>query len=220
MKQLRKRKKENTRAKILQIAQDMFTSQGFSTTTTAEIAQKADIAEGTIYNYFSSKAEILTTLVQQTFFQYESYSWGPFPNDPKEAAEEICRFLDHYLQIARTTEKSLLREVYSIAFKPSGEGRFVLTELIRFDSDLIDKVRNYLHALETDRLANFEINFSVFIETVYGIVMYQFGKFILVEDISYDNFLIELKEKLKLLISSIWIEKEGIKHDKNQTNKQ
>lgn len=64
----RKRKKEQIteqrREQILNAARDIFTRQGYSNATTAEIARTAGIAEGTIYNYFSSKRELLTALLK------------------------------------------------------------------------------------------------------------------------------------------------------------
>ena len=64
----RKKKKEQItgqrRQQILDAARDVFTREGYSDATTAEIARTAGIAEGTIYNYFSSKRDLLTALLK------------------------------------------------------------------------------------------------------------------------------------------------------------
>lgn len=43
----------------------MFASKGFSGATTKEIAYEADVAEGTLYNYFDGKREMLLSVAEQ-----------------------------------------------------------------------------------------------------------------------------------------------------------
>ena len=48
---------------ILAAAREVFSQKGFSEATTAEIAQQAGVSEGTIYNYFESKRDLLVSLI-------------------------------------------------------------------------------------------------------------------------------------------------------------
>jgi AcrR family transcriptional regulator len=48
-----------TRTRILQAAQRLFASQGFDGTTTRDLAQAANVAEGTLFRHFSNKKAIL-----------------------------------------------------------------------------------------------------------------------------------------------------------------
>lgn len=50
---------EATRQRLLRAALDLFTTGGFRATTTPEIAQRAGVAEGTIYRHFSGKEHLL-----------------------------------------------------------------------------------------------------------------------------------------------------------------
>lgn len=59
---LRERQKISRRQCILDAALDLFVAKGFDATKSEEIAEKAEMALGTIYNHFSSKGEILLTL--------------------------------------------------------------------------------------------------------------------------------------------------------------
>jgi len=49
---------------ILEAAARVFARKGFEKATTREIAQEADISEGTIYNYFSSKKQLVVALAE------------------------------------------------------------------------------------------------------------------------------------------------------------
>jgi len=60
------RRKEKTRRKIVTIAVELFREQGFEATAMEQIADEADIAKGTLYNYFPSKEAIITAYVQQS----------------------------------------------------------------------------------------------------------------------------------------------------------
>lgn len=54
----RDRQKEAVRARIVDAALALFQSKGFDQTTTRQIARKAKLAEGTIFNYFETKEDI------------------------------------------------------------------------------------------------------------------------------------------------------------------
>lgn len=58
-------KGEQTQQAILQAAKALFTSQGFTATSMRQIAQAVDITPAAIYNHFSGKDEIFTTVLHQ-----------------------------------------------------------------------------------------------------------------------------------------------------------
>ena len=49
----------DTRSKILQSAQKLFSRQGFDGTTTKDLAADAGVAEGTLFRHFANKKAIL-----------------------------------------------------------------------------------------------------------------------------------------------------------------
>lgn len=55
----------NTREKILKVAQKLFARNGYDGTTTKELAEKAGIAEGTLFRHFSNKKAILVEIATQ-----------------------------------------------------------------------------------------------------------------------------------------------------------
>jgi AcrR family transcriptional regulator len=52
------------RAQIVETALGLFARQGFDGTSTKEIAQSAGIAEGLIFHYFPTKAQLLTAVLE------------------------------------------------------------------------------------------------------------------------------------------------------------
>ena len=53
------RKKEETRQKVIGVALQLFRQNGLEATTMEQIAEVADIAKGTLYNYFPAKEAII-----------------------------------------------------------------------------------------------------------------------------------------------------------------
>jgi AcrR family transcriptional regulator len=61
----RAQNKEAIRKRIVRAALDLFQTKGFEATTTKAIARKADIAEGTVFNYFRTKEDIALHFFEQ-----------------------------------------------------------------------------------------------------------------------------------------------------------
>lgn len=68
--------KEKTRRRVLDEARKLFSSNGFGSATTRDIARRAGIANGTLFNYFATKEAIAVTLVAEAL---------------AEAQEDFCR---------------------------------------------------------------------------------------------------------------------------------
>ena len=58
------RRKARTRSALLAAARKLFAARGVEATTIAEIAEQADVAVGSFYNYFATKDELLTALLE------------------------------------------------------------------------------------------------------------------------------------------------------------
>lgn len=92
---------EARRTQILIGAAQVFAQKGYHKATTKEIAQAAGIAEGTIYNYFDTKRDLLLAMVEMV--ATHSLREGLFENPPEDPAEFLrlllrdrVRFLQEY----------------------------------------------------------------------------------------------------------------------------
>ena len=61
------RKKEASRRKIITAAVSLFNRHGLEAVTMEQIAEAADVARGTLYNYFPSREAIVNAYLEQTF---------------------------------------------------------------------------------------------------------------------------------------------------------
>ena len=92
---IRKQKKEL----ILESALELFAENGFHTTSISQIAKKAKISKGLIYNYFESKNEILSKIIRVGFDSV--YSNWDLNHDEVLSEEEFVYFIRQTFKIMR-----------------------------------------------------------------------------------------------------------------------
>ena len=61
----RAKNKEDIRRRIVTAALDLFEKKGFEAATTRQIAARAKVAEGTVFNYFETKEDIALHFFEQ-----------------------------------------------------------------------------------------------------------------------------------------------------------
>ena len=67
---LRAAKKIRARRAILDAAHDLFVIKDYGQTTMEEVAAQAEVAVGTLYNYFPSKSDLLLALIDESDEKY------------------------------------------------------------------------------------------------------------------------------------------------------
>jgi AcrR family transcriptional regulator len=81
----RQRRIARRRQEILAAAAQIFAQKGYAGATTKEIAKEADVAEGTLYNYFGGKREILHAIAVETKAPMEEALLGTGTLENREA---------------------------------------------------------------------------------------------------------------------------------------
>jgi TetR/AcrR family fatty acid metabolism transcriptional regulator len=76
--------------RILDAAVAVFAEKGFFTSRIADIADRADVADGTVYLYFKSKEEILMTAINTAFDRFMSLARTELTKLP-DPAERLRR---------------------------------------------------------------------------------------------------------------------------------
>jgi AcrR family transcriptional regulator len=79
--------KNATRKRILEAATKLFRTRGFEATTTRDVAAAAEIATGTLFNYFTTKEAIVATLAEESLASV----WAEF-SAPENADLAECLF--------------------------------------------------------------------------------------------------------------------------------
>jgi AcrR family transcriptional regulator len=98
--------KARTRERILASARQLFASRGFEATTTRDIADAAEIASGTLFNYFATKEAILANLAADAAAQvHREFEDGTLEGASLE--EELFAFVAAGLRKLKPLRKHL-----------------------------------------------------------------------------------------------------------------
>lgn len=103
------------RRKLLDSALGLFESQGYFATTVAQITEAAGVSKGLVYNYFSSKDELLVALVDDATARMAAVA-EPLSRDvPLEAS--MAAFVDGFFRFLRE-ERPFLRIQMTLLVTP------------------------------------------------------------------------------------------------------
>jgi len=103
---------EARRTQILMGAAQVFSKKGYHQATTKEIAEAAEVAEGTIYNYFDNKHELLMAMMELLGkWSLEGVVRENPPNDPKDFLTTLLHDLYQLLQERGDFAAPILAEI-------------------------------------------------------------------------------------------------------------
>ncbi|HUK57186.1 MAG TPA: TetR/AcrR family transcriptional regulator [Nitrospiria bacterium] len=103
---------------ILKAAIKVFARRGFSRARTAAIAREARVAEGTIYNYFKSKDDLILTIFERTcreLIQSLRAALNPIQDPVQKLALVLVKVLDLF------EADPMLAEVFLVELRQSGK---------------------------------------------------------------------------------------------------
>ena len=84
------------RARILAAAQEVFAEQGFDAARMEEVARRARVGKGTLYNYYASKKDLLIHAVIASMEEVReriATTLDPSPDQPIRLLEDVLRML-------------------------------------------------------------------------------------------------------------------------------
>ena len=116
---------EDKRARIVDVAVELFISKGYHPTTTREIARAANFSIGSLYEYVTSKEDILYLVCDSIHNEIES-SLREELTEGATALETLERAIRGYLHVCDAMQDSILLIYRDTASLASDSQRFVL----------------------------------------------------------------------------------------------
>ena len=88
--------REKSKEKIIYAAVQLFSSVGYFSTSVSNIAQKAGVSKGLIYNYFESKESVLESIIEKAFEEVDLiFNFGEKTTPRKRLENIINRLFDN-----------------------------------------------------------------------------------------------------------------------------
>jgi len=186
--------KTETKDNIIHVATSLFGSKGFDQTKTKTIAQLCDIAEGTLFNYFPTKDDLLIAVFENMAKGVEMHKSDHLPN-------AIDRLIDLALDPIRQMHKipkGLLVDLLLSSIKLAKKNPKLFHRLVALDLNYIDRLREKLEIY--GNFHNKEINAKELGEMIYGVIVTDFVLYLYNKEDRYEDYITKVSPKLKALI--------------------
>ncbi|MDW6004497.1 TetR/AcrR family transcriptional regulator [Vibrio mangrovi] len=116
-------KSEERRQAILEIAKDLFTTHGFDQTSMSAIAKQLGGSKATLYNYFSSKEEIFSAVMEDATKKQITHAFCSLSAE-RELKGQLIDFGINYLNSILSTDLASIYKMAITASEHSNIGRF------------------------------------------------------------------------------------------------
>jgi TetR/AcrR family fatty acid metabolism transcriptional regulator len=113
----KKRRAGDKRDRILKAAVKVFARAGFHATRVSEVAKAAGVADGTIYLYFKSKEELLTSLFEDRVEKLLAHMSEQLPKQKNAPPERLRAIID--MQLGLLEGERELAEVITVILRQS-----------------------------------------------------------------------------------------------------
>jgi AcrR family transcriptional regulator len=150
----------DTRARIQQVALDLFTEQGYEKTALREIAERLDVTKAALYYHFKTKEDIVVSIIEDGAAQIDELTeWASGQPRTQETRREIVRRYAALMGGRRQLMRFFQENQPAMRHLPTGDMMkvriFRLLDLLTdTDAPLADQLRS--------RLALFSVHMSMF----------------------------------------------------------
>ncbi|WP_263147476.1 TetR/AcrR family transcriptional regulator [Pseudomonas alcaligenes] len=198
----REKTKSQRRLKILEVASRQFKEQGFEKTRIEEIARQADVAAGTVYNYFPTKDILLMELVayhrEHSPKALASLLSAP-PLEPVQAflqfyevmAEESLRYLD----------KLLWR--HALAAFAAGSWNEAIEKRWQHERELVTYQVAIAKSLQHEGVLARELDVAALVEVIHACGFCCWQQFLVRDDFDFPMFLSTLRGHLAFIFARL-----------------
>jgi len=198
---LREKKKSARKDRIFSAAVALFNKKGFSNTSMQDIAAQAELAVGTLYNYFPSKNDLLLDIMQDEMeFTIRSDDSLFNVNLQNHNAKDII--------------KSLLRKIFSIPLlinKESMKEIFIATfssdvhikKGIILDIELMKAFQDLLERFQENNMINPEMNSYNATKIFYSVMLAQMMMYLFDPEFNNEKLFENTDEMIDLIFQGM-----------------
>ena len=143
---LRDRQKQERERRIVRAAEKLFARKGYAEVAMEDVAERAGLAVGTIYNYFPSKSALLLAIIRRESESLLARGRKILDDPPRDAVAAACAFTEIFLDDFTRDDRRLWRELFGAAIAdPSVVGR----RLFEGDAQLVSQLASLLEHYRT-----------------------------------------------------------------------
>ncbi|WP_342618300.1 TetR/AcrR family transcriptional regulator [Rhodoferax sp. GW822-FHT02A01] len=157
----RERRKDARPGELLAAALDLFLEKGYAATRVEEVAQRAGVSKGTLFLYFSSKAELFKAVVRENI-SGRFTEWGEELNTFEGSSEELLNYCMNswWERVGATRASGLPKLMMSEAGNFPELVQFFQQEVVQPGNDLVKRILQ--RGVERGEFRAIDPDYSVF----------------------------------------------------------
>lgn len=128
------------RNRILKMSRRLFTAKGYENATIEDIAQAAEVSKATLYNYFSSKENLLLGIAEAALEEIRQLIQEDLREEPDSL--EKLRLVMETLVSDSIRYVALTRRIFYLNVTPDNELHVTRTELLEILGELVREAQS------------------------------------------------------------------------------
>ena len=196
---LLQKRKEKTRKSILQTARRLFLTQGFVNTTMQDVARECELGVGTLYNYFSSKVDLLFAIFSEEMMEV-GLELPARVNHEQKLVDKMKQVVDLYLTQLFKSQRSLFRELMVVIFHRLEGYEQLVSRIRETDALFLQVVRNVIeHEKQSGRIPG-DWDTEAAIEVIYSILQANTIAFISQDELTIEQVKQTIHKQLEFVL--------------------
>jgi AcrR family transcriptional regulator len=194
----RERQRVRTLAKIIRAARILFARKGFDATTTQEIAAKADIGTGTLFNYAKTKEDLLLLVFREEMDVVVEQAFATIP-DKGNLIDQLLHVFDAFIAYHQRDVEiahALIRQLSSVN---AAEAR---ADIIAFMRGLVGRISALIKDAQERGELRSRLPRGILAHNLFSIY-YRLLQEWLGEYITYEQYAARIRPALELQLSGL-----------------
>lgn len=191
--------KERINQKIIEVSKRLFFEIGYDETSTKMIAKEVGIAEGTIFNYFPTKADIFFETIYDDIIRDQSL----FPKDSlltKNVIDVIWTHLFNAISKIIKVPKIILKELAIAGLKMAKTNPKRFEKMAELDFKYMRELELYINKLKEKQVIA-DVNAKTLSELVYSALVYELLIYLYDKERDIETMKLEMKNKIEHIIT-------------------
>lgn len=193
------KKRVRTQNAILKAAAELFAKQGFDETSMESIAEHAEIAAGTLYNYYGSKSVLLIAIFADMSKKIRSKppERSVKPMSEAVAAADVTSILQIVTQSTILFPKPIMRQIFAQLFVLDAAD---VEQLVAMDMEIIGMLMPILTDMQAADLLDKDVDLTAAAMLLFGSAMIQHQTFISLEAMTKDQLDDAIAQNTKMIL--------------------
>ena len=136
--------KTDKKTRIIEAAMTVFSQHGLEKGKIADVAKKAGIGKGTVYEYFRSKEDIFNAIEQSIFDQFKLFL-NEILSSPLSPTKKLKQLMDQGLNMCmeKSDTNTIMKEIWAQSCR-SKHPRNINQDLVRYYDEFQDGIKTIL----------------------------------------------------------------------------